>query len=106
MVWLCGIFMFEFYVCNLEFTMKINRVLAIVLVAVSVLAGCGGGEQSSYWIGIIRNSTNLATGATLKTCDPHFSNQASCLDRSAADACLASYERVPSNAVYICIHVD
>jgi len=89
--------------------MKSSSSLVFVLIAtLTVLTGCGGGGPSNYWEGIIRNTTNLSSGATLYTCAAHFSSAASCYDRTAADACFASYpyKPVPSNAVYLCSYVN
>ena len=84
------------------------RALLTTAIGIAVF-GCGGGDSgpSNYWQGIIRNTTNLSSGATLHTCAEKFTNQAACIQRQAADACFASYpfKPVPSNAVYMCVFV-
>lgn len=79
-------------------------------VAAGALSSCGGGgdhRPPAYWQGVIRNTTNLASGATLHTCSATFPSQLACFDLEAERACRASYPfpPVPSNSTYLCVFV-
>lgn len=82
------------------------RILGGVLIFSSA-AGCGGGGGGDYWQALIRNSTDLSTGATLWTCGARHSSEASCLSVSAKNQCAAEYPfTLPINAKYVCVFVQ